>query len=246
MPGKGLEYALAMQSLLQRIVQTQMGAIEHAARIVADAVAGDGIVYTFGTGHSHVVAEDVAYRAGGLAPVDAILEASLTGHEKVRQSEFMERVEGMARVIFGYYGVSSRDALVVISNSGRNAAPIEMAALAKEHGVPVVAITSLAHSQGTASRHSSGKKLYQLADVVIDNLCPKGDAMVRLEGLPVPVGAGSGVAGMFILHTIIVQAIQDLQERGLRPPVFMSGNLDGADEFNKALLERYRGRVKVW
>lgn len=246
MAGKGLEYALAMQSLLQRIVQTQMGAIEHAARIVADAVAGDGILYTFGTGHSHVVAEDVAYRAGGLAPVDAILEASLTGHEKVRQSEFMERVEGMARVIFGYYGVSSRDALVVISNSGRNAAPIEMAELAKEHGVPVVAITSLAHSQGTASRHSSGKKLYQLADVVIDNLCPKGDAMVSLKGLPVPVGAGSGVAGMFILHTIIVQAIQDLQERGLKPPVFMSGNLDGADEFNKALLERYRGRVKVW
>lgn len=246
MAGKGLEYALGMQSLLQRIVQTQMGAIEHAARIVADAVAGDGIVYTFGTGHSHVVAEDVAYRAGGLAPVDAILEASLTGHEKVRQSEFMERVEGMARVIFEYYGVSSRDALVVISNSGRNAAPIEMAELAKEHGVPVVAITSLAHSQGTTSRHSSGKKLYELADVVIDNLCPKGDAMVRLEGLPVPVGAGSGVAGMFILHTIIVQAIQDLQERGLKPPVFMSGNLDGADEFNKALLEHYRGRVKVW
>ncbi|MGD0575739.1 MAG: SIS domain-containing protein [Anaerolineales bacterium] len=246
MAGKGLEYALAMQSLLQRIVQTQMGAIEHAARIVADAVAGDGIVYTFGTGHSHVVAEDVAYRAGGLAPVDAILEASLTGHQKVRQSEFMERVEGMARVIFEYYGVSSRDALVVISNSGRNAAPIEMAELAKKHGVPVVAITSLAHSQGTTSRHSSGKKLYELADVVIDNLCPKGDAMVRLEGLPVPVGAGSGVAGMFILHTIIVQAIQDLQERGLKPPVFMSGNLDGADEFNQALLERYRGRVKVW
>jgi uncharacterized phosphosugar-binding protein len=244
--GKGLEYTLAIQSLLQRIVESQMESIAHAAHIVANAIAGDGILYTFGTGHSHVIAEDVAYRAGGLAPVDAILEASLTGHEKVRQSEFMERVEGMAAVILDYYEISGRDALVVISNSGRNAAPIEMAELAKASGVPVIAITSLAHSQGTTSRHSSGKKLYQIADVVIDNLCPKGDALIHMEGLPVPVGAGSGMAGMFILQTIIVQAIQDLLELGIQPPVFMSGNLDGADEFNHNLLQRYRGRVKVW
>ena len=246
MPGKGLEYALTIQSLMQRIVETQMEKIESAAHIVADAIAGDGILYTFGTGHSHVVAEDVAFRAGGLVPVDAILEASLTGHEKVRQSEYMERVEGMAAVIIEYYGLTSRDALVVISNSGRNAAPIEMAQLAQERHVPVIAITSLAHSQGTTSRHSSGKKLYQIADVVIDNLCPKGDAMITMEGLPVPVGAGSGVAGMFIMHTIIVQAIQDLLERGVQPPVTMSGNLDGADEFNNALLRRYQGRIKIW
>jgi uncharacterized phosphosugar-binding protein len=246
MPGKGLEYALAIQSLMQQIVETQMEKIERAAHIVADAIAGDGILYTFGTGHSHVVAEDVAFRAGGLAPVDAILEASLTGHEKVRQSEYMERVEGMAAVIIEYYGLTARDALVVISNSGRNAAPIEMARLAQERQVPVIAITSLAHSQGTTSRHSSGKKLYQIADVVIDNLCPKGDAMISMEGLPVPVGAGSGVAGMFIMHTIIIQAIQALLERGVQPPVFMSGNLDGADEFNNQLLARYQGRIKIW
>jgi uncharacterized phosphosugar-binding protein len=246
MPGKGIEYASMMHSLLDQIIESQMVNIERAAQLIGDAIAADGILYTFGTGHSHVVAEDVAYRAGGLAPVDAILEASLTGHEKVRQSEFMERVEGMAAVIIDYYGITSKDALVVISNSGRNAAPIEMAALAKERGVPVIAITSLAHSQGTISRHSSGKKLYQIADVVIDNLCPKGDAMIHMDGLPVPVGASSGVAGMFIMHTIIVQTIQNLLERGIQPPVFMSGNLDGSDEFNRHLLERYHSRVKVW
>jgi uncharacterized phosphosugar-binding protein len=246
MQGKGMEYTQAMLAALQRIVEDQMEAIAGAARIVAEAIAADGILYTFGTGHSHVIAEDVAYRAGGLAPVDAILEASLTGHEKVRQSEFMERVEGMAEVIFDYYGISARDALVVISNSGRNAAPIEMAGVAKARGVPVIAITSLAHSQETSSRHSSGLKLYQIADVVIDNHCPKGDAMIRMPGLAVPVGAGSGVAGMFIMHTIIVQAVQELIDRGVQPPVFMSGNLDGADEFNHQLLQRYQGRVKVW
>lgn len=239
-------YTSAIQSILQRIVETQMDQIERAAEIVADTVAHDGILYTFGTGHSHVIAEDVAYRAGGVAPVDAILEDSLTGHKKVRQSEFMERVEGMSEVIFDYYEISSLDALVVISNSGRNAAPIEMAELARSRGIPVIAITSLAHSQGTTSRHSSGKKLYQLADIVIDNLCPKGDALVRLDGLPVPTGAGSGIAGLFILNTVIFRAVQILLERGVQPPVFMSGNLDGATEYNQTLLDKYKHRIKVW
>jgi uncharacterized phosphosugar-binding protein len=193
-----------------------------------------------------VIAEDVAYRAGGLAPLDAILEPSLTGHEKVSQSEYMERVEGMAAVILDYYHVSSRDALVVISNSGRNAAPIEMADGARARGVPVIGITSLQHSQGTTSRHSSGKKLYELADVVIDNCCPKGDCLLHLDGLKPPVGAGSGVAGLFIMHSIVVQTTQNLLDWGIQPPVFMSGNLDGSDKFNQVLLARYQGRIKIW
>jgi len=246
MATQGMEYAAAMQIVLQRIVETQMQRVENAAEIIAEAIANDGILYTFGTGHSHVIAEDVAYRAGGLAPVDAILEPSLTGHSKVWQSEYMERVEGMAEVILNYYGISSKDTLVVISNSGRNAAPIEMAAGAKGRGAPVVAITSLAHSNGTDSRHSSGKKLYQLADVVIDNCCPKGDCLLHLDGLRAPIGAGSGVAGLFIMHSITVQVTQNLIERGIEPPVFMSGNLDGSDEFNRAVLERYKGRIKIW
>lgn len=246
MKKQALEYAQAMQTILNTIVEQEMGKIIQAADVIANAIAQDGILYTFGTGHSHVIAEDVAYRAGGLVPVDAILEASLTGHEKVRQSEFMERVEGMAGVIMDYYNPSARDAIVIISNSGRNAAPIEMAMHAHQRGLPVIAITSLAHSQGTTSRHSSGKKLYELADIVIDNHCIKGDAMIHMEGLPMPVGAGSGVAGLFILHTIIVQTIQSLLDRGIQPPVFMSGNLDGAELVNVPLRERYKGRIKIW
>jgi uncharacterized phosphosugar-binding protein len=246
MKDKALEYAHAMQTVLNTIDEQEMGKIIQAAEVLADTVAQDGILYTFGTGHSHIVAEDVAYRAGGLVPVDAILEAALTGHEKVRQSEFMERVEGVAKVIMDYYRPSPKDAIVIISNSGRNAAPIEMALEAHARGMQVIAITSLAHSQGTTSRHSSGKKLYELADIVIDNYCIKGDAMIRMEGLPMPVGAGSGIAGLFILHTLIVQTIQTLLDRGIKPPVFMSGNLDGADLINVPLRDRYKGRVKIW
>jgi uncharacterized phosphosugar-binding protein len=243
---KALEYTKAIQDIIEKVIATQMDAIQEAAEIVAETVANDGILYTFGTGHSHVIAEDVAYRAGGLAPVDAILEASLTGHEKVFQSEYMERVEGMAEVILNYYKPAPKDALMVISNSGRNAAPIEMADIARQRGMKVIAITSLQHSQGTSSRHSSGKKLYQIADIVIDNGCPKGDCLLHLDEMRQPIGAGSGVLGLLIIHTIIVQAIQNLVERGIDPPVFMSGNIDGSDEFNQPFLDRYWGRIKIW
>jgi uncharacterized phosphosugar-binding protein len=246
MKNMALEYAKAVQGVWQGILDTQMDAILQAAEFVAEAVANDGILYTFGTGHSHVIAEDVAYRAGGLIPVDAILEASLTGHQKVYQSEFMERVEGMAEVILNYYRPTPKDTLIVVSNSGRNAAPIEIAELARKRGLKVTAITSLQHSKGTESRHSSGKKLYQVADVVIDNGCPKGDCLLQPEDLKVPIGPGSGVSGMFIIHMIIVQAIQNLIERGIDPPVGMSGNIDGSEEYNRPIIERYWGRIKIW
>lgn len=239
-------YAAAIQDLLNKITATQAEQIQAAARLVADAVAGDGIVYTFGTGHSHVIAEDVAYRAGGLAPVDAILEPSLTGHQQVYKSEYMERVEGMAEVILNYYEVSPKDVMIIISNSGRNAAPIEMASICQARGIPVIAITSLAHSTGTTSRHSSGDKLYQHADVVIDNLGPRGDCLLQIPGLDQPVGPGSGITGMFILHAIMVQAIQNLVEAGVEAPVLRSGNLDESEAFNKTILNKYKGRIKLW
>jgi uncharacterized phosphosugar-binding protein len=246
MTNSAFTYAEAVNAVLERILETQLDAIGKAAQLVADAIAGDGLLYTFGTGHSHVTAEDLTYRAGGLIPVDAIMERSLSGHEKVAQSEYMERVEGIAKVIWDYYEITPRDALIVISNSGRNAAPIEMAMIAKEKGVPVIGVTSLAHSQGTTSRHSSGKKMYEFCDVVIDNLCPKGDCLLHLEGLEQPVGAGSSVATLFILNMIITQSAQNLLDRGIEPPVGMSGNLDGSYEYNKHLIDRYKGRIKVW
>jgi len=246
MTNSAIKFMNAIDGVLNHILETQMGAIEQAANIVADAIAGDGLLYTFGTGHSHITAEDLTYRAGGLIAVDAIMERSLTGHEKVAQSEYMERVEGLAKVIFNYYEITPKDALIIISNSGRNAAPIEMAMIAKERKIPVIAVTSLAHSKGTTSRHSSGRKMYEFADVVIDNLCPKGDCLLHLDGLEQPVGAGSSVATLFILNMIVTQACQNLLDKGVVPPVGMSGNLDGSLEYNKHLIDRYKTRIKIW
>jgi uncharacterized phosphosugar-binding protein len=241
-----LIFPTAINNLLNKIVELEIENIHKAAILVANSLANDGILYTFGTGHSHVIAEDVAYRAGGLAPVDPILEPSLTGHQHVVKSEFMERVEGIAGVTLEYYGVQERDVLIVISNSGRNAAPIEIADLAREKGIPVIAVTSLSHSRHTTSRHSSGKKLYEIADVVIDNHCPKGDCLIRPNEKYPSIGPGSGIAGMFIIHYIIILTIQELIERGIDPPIFTSGNLDEGYCLNKKYLEHYRGRIKIW
>ena len=239
-------FAEVIQELIGRLAESQAAAIEQAAVMVADTIERDGIVYTFGTGHSHCVAEEVVYRAGGLAPVDAILEPSLTGTTDVVKSEYMERVEGMGRLILEHRRLTPQDMLIIISNSGRNAAPIEMALEAKARSIPTVAVTSLDYSRRTTSRHSSGKRLYEVVDVVIDNGGILGDAVLQLPGLAQPVGPTSNIAALFILHSMMATAAQRLLERNVEPPVFWSGNLDGARERNQALLDRYWGRIRTW
>lgn len=235
-----------IHEVLNRVEDTQSQAMEAAARLVADTIQRDGIVYTFGTGHSHCVAEEVVYRAGGLAPVDAILEPSLTGTTDVVASEFMERIEGIATVIFDARRVGPNDLLIIISNSGRNGATVEMALAAKAKGVKTVAVTSLEYSMKTTSRHSSGKRLCEVADVVIDNCGVLGDAALHLDGLEQPVGPTSNIAALFVLHGTLARAAEIMLERGFLPPVFWSGNLDGAREKNQALLDHFWGRIKMW
>ncbi|HSN93911.1 MAG TPA: SIS domain-containing protein [Anaerolineaceae bacterium] len=245
-PNQALNYADSIHALLQRIQATQMEKIHEAAFVLAETIAQDGIIYTFGTGHSHLIAEDVVFRAGGLVPIDAILEPSLTGHTQVQKSETMERVEGIAEVIINYYNIQAKDALIIISNSGRNAAPIEMAKIGHERGCRVIAVTSLSHSQGTTSRHSSGKKLFDYADVVIDNQAPKGDTIMQLDGMDAPIGACSGVTGLFIMQMMMVATCQILLEKGIQPQVFLSGNLDSTEIYNESIMKKYLGRIKIW
>ena len=240
------EYAERARGLIDRIVQTQGEAITRAAEMVADTVAAGGVVFTFGTGHSHCIAEDAVYRAGGLVPVDAILEASLSGTTDVSKSERLERLEGFAPAILDHRRLTSDDLLIVISNSGRNAVPVEMAMEARARGIKVVAVTSLRYGEAVTSRHSSGKKLHEVADVVIDNGTEFGDAELRLEGVSNPVGPMSGIAGMFVIHAIMAGAAEVLLSRGIDPPVWESGNKDGATERNARHMDAYVGRIKTW
>jgi len=231
--------------LLKKIEDTQADSFLEAATIVAESIMNGGIVHTFGTGHSHMVAEEPCCRASTMIAVNAMLVPGLKGDTYATLSYEAERLEGYAKHILDYYNVSRKDVLIVISNSGRNAVPIEMAMEAKKKGIKVVAITSLDYSRSVPSRHSSGKKLYEIADIVIDNCCPLGEGLVDVEGVPFKVGPSSTVTGTAIINAIMVQAAQNMVEKGVEPPVCMSGNLPGSDEYNKKFFDKYRNRVKI-
>lgn len=235
-----------VKKILNTVEQTQKQNILKAAQVVAGTIANDGIVYTFGTGHSHCVAEEVTYRAGGLAPIDAVLEPSLTGTTDVVKSEQLERIEGISKIILDHRRITSKDCMVIISNSGRNGAPVEMAIECRKKGITTIAITSLEYAKNVASRHSSGKKLNEAADIVIDNCGVFGDATVNLAGSKVPMGSTSNIIGNCIMHAITIEAARILIESGIEPPVFLSGNLDNCKEVNQKLLDKYWGRIRMW
>jgi uncharacterized phosphosugar-binding protein len=188
----------------------------------------------YGSGHSALIAQDAAGRAGGLVPFLAL--------EDVAHGD-AERLEGLAQVIVARYDLRADGVIIVISNSGINPVPIEMALLCRKAGLTVIAITALAHSTSVASRHSSGRKLYELADIVIDTHGIPGDAGLDLPGGTFKSGATSTVIGASIVQAITVQAAALLAERGIEPPVFISANLPQGDAHNKAIIKRYRSRL---
>jgi uncharacterized phosphosugar-binding protein len=199
-------------------------------------VAGGGIVYAFGSGHSQSVALEFYYRAGGLAPCDVIEE---------RTFGRAERLPGYAAVLLEPYPLGANDLLIVASNSGRNPLPVEMALEARRRGARAVGITSVAHSRTVAARPPLAQRLFEVCDVVIDNCAPPGDAAVALGAAPgVRVGGLSTLAGVFIAQTLVCRAAELLAARGHAVPVFCSTNLDEGDERNRGLLEGLRGRVR--
>ncbi|MDH7601538.1 MAG: SIS domain-containing protein [Armatimonadota bacterium] len=228
-------YYCIVNDLLARIASTQHERIQQAAKVIADHIADGGILYLLGSGHSLAVAMEAFHRAGGLAPVDVIYD---------RTFGRAERLEGYAETLLKDYNIPAGGVVIIISNSGRNALPIEVALHCKARGITTIAITSLAHSQAVSSRHSSGKRLFEIADIVIDNCGVFGDAALDVEGVPAKVCPTSGIAGMFIIESIVAQVIENLVKAGHEPPVFISANVDGGDEHNARLYEKYWHRIR--
>jgi uncharacterized phosphosugar-binding protein len=226
-------FTLAVERL-QTLARESGDAIHRAAQAIADAIANDHDFLLFGSGHSALIARDAAGRAGGLVPALQI--------EDVADGDG-ERLEGMAKVILGHYQLRAGSVIVIISNSGINPSPVEMAIMAKAAGLTVIVITSLAHSQAVQSRHSSGKKLYEVADIVLDTHGVPGDAALELPGTPARSGALSTLLGSAIIQALTVQAAALLAERGIEPPVLISANVPGGDAHNRALVERYWPRL---
>jgi len=230
--------------ILRDAVESEQEKIQRVSKIVADSVMEGGVLHMFGTGHTMILAEEVFYRAGSLAAINAMLDNGVSIRFGGTRSSQMERLEGYAEIIIEQYEVRPGEVIIVLSNSGRNAVPIEMAMIAKRKGLKVVAITSLAFSRSVPSRHSSGKRLFELADIAIDNKVPPGDAAMEIGNFPQKMGPVSTIINAALLHTIIMGACQIMLEKGILPPVWMSANLEGGDEFNLKYISRYKGRAK--
>jgi len=233
------KYLEFVMSKLKEVQETQSGNIEKAADLIVESCKKGGRFYVFGSGHSHMVAEELYIRAGGLAYVKGILPPELMLHEMPNKSTYLERLDGYAKSILDLYKVNKDDTIMVVSNSGRNNVPVEMCLYSKEIGASVIALTSLKHSTQVESRHKSGKNIYEIADVVIDNCAEKGDAAFYVEGFNIPTGPTSDATGIAIAQAIIVTVIDKLVKEGIDVPVFKSSNLDGADEYNNELFNKY-------
>ena len=239
------EYINKLQHILGRIEKEQSVNIRRAALSIADTIQKGGIVHTFGTGHSHIIAEEAFFRAGGIAAINPIYDERLIFLKGALESTRAERESGLAAALIEKENVKEGDAAILISNSGRNAAPVEMSLEMKQRGVFVIAITSIEQSSSSAPRHASGKRLFEIADIAIDNCVPPGDALMSIPGLTSKTAASSTVAGAAIIHSIVLEAIGELISRGVTPPVLQSANLDGttANTLRDA-LKNYRDRIR--
>ena len=237
-------YFAHVQSKLEEVLEHELPNIEKAADFVVESCKQGGKFYVFGTGHSHMIAEELYLRAGGLALVHGILPGEMMLHQMPNKSTYLERIEGYAKAMVELYRLDEKDTIMVISNSGRNAVPVEMCIEAKKVGAKVIAMTNMKHSVSCESRHSSGKKMYELADVAIDNCGDIGDASFPIEGLDTCIGPTSDAVGITIAQALVCEVVDKLVKEGIEPPIFKSSNVDGGDEHNHEMFEKYYGYWK--
>lgn len=229
---------------LQAVAEKERGHIEQAAEMMVEAIVAGKSLYSFGASHSFMITEEMVYRTGGLMLVNPIYPHGMNLFVRpLTATSRWERIVGLGKEILASSPAAAGDVLILASTSGRNAVVIDMALAAREQGIQVIGITSLAYSGGVGSRHPSGKKLLDLCDVVIDNGAPYGDAAVAVPGFPQKVGPLSSLTGIAIANSIVVEVVRGLVARGVKPPVFMSANLDGGDAYNAERLAENRDRI---
>ena len=228
------QYFSTVGQLLEQVLASQRQTMARVAELWAELIQQNHIIYTFGSGHSRYIAGELYFRAGGLAPIMRIDDPA---------EGRAERIEGYAINFVGKYDIQPGDSLVVISNSGINPVPIEVALTGKQMGATVIAVTSLTYSQQAVSRHSSGKKLYEVVDIVLDTMVPKGDAVVEIPGRDWCVSPVSTMISVAMLNAVVAQTACNLAVSGKQPPVFISANVPEGDTHNQQMVEQYWRRL---
>ena len=233
-------YLACITNILNKIVSTQNDKLSKASQMVAEVIKNNGIIYIFGCGHSHLIGLDCFYRAGGLVNVSAMLDTDLMLHNGAAKSSKMEKISGIAESIFERYCITDNDLLIVVSTSGKNAVPVEMAEIASQNGINNIAVVSSAYF----ADKKDAPMLYETASMYIDNCVPHGDAVIDISGAETKMGSVSTAASSFILQTILMEGADIAGKDGASLPVYMSGNIEGGAEFNKKLISRYMPRIK--
>lgn len=233
-----LEFIKRSQTLQHEVQQANAEALATAGSAIGASLAAGGVLHTFGSGHSAILARELVHRAGGLAPVSAITDPT---------GGWPEKLPGYGSRLFAryeeQYGFQPGEVVIVISNSGRNPSPIEIAFEAKARGGRVVAVTGLPMSRKTSSLHPSGKRLFEIADHVLDTLGETGDAVIPVPGEPLRTGPMSSVSGVLLLNLLALETIDWMLGHEHRPPLLQSANTEGGAERNAELSARYRGRL---
>ena len=237
-------YKNIVVDLINSIETTQYDSIGKAGLLIWQSLSNEGVLHVFSTGHSHMIAEELFYRAGGLIQVNPIFDPNLMLHEGAIKSTALERLPGYAEALFDTVEFRKGEPIIIMSNSGINVVPIEMAVLAKKHGMKVIAVTSISISSMLEPRHPSGIKLMDVGDVVIDNCIKDGDAVLELPNMGQKVGAVSSIAAIYIAQKIVLGVINEFIKNDQVPPVFMSANIPGGDEHNAKLVKKYKKKIR--
>lgn len=230
--------------LLEKERESQKKELLKAANLIAECIKREGLIYIYGSGHAHMSGEELFYRAGGLGNVYPVFIEPLMLHEAAVRSSQLEKEEGYLTVVFEKLPICEKDLVIIVSTSGRNAAPIDAAMIAEKKGAGLITLFSREYSLSAPSGHSSGKRLMDFGDARIDNGVPAGDACLIVEGIETKVAPVSTIVNLTILQSVTAEAVSICADSGFTSiPIFESGNMEGGMQHNESVLERYRQQI---
>ncbi|NLM77554.1 MAG: SIS domain-containing protein [Ruminococcaceae bacterium] len=239
------KYFARLKEILLKIEDTQGPNIEAAADVLVQAIRTGHCVYAFGCNHANLLAKELVYRTGGLAVINTIEAPGLDFDVRpATLTTDMERLHDYGAILVRAAGIKTGDVFIIHSESGRNAVTVDAARQAKEIGATVICLTNLDYSRSVSSRHASGKRLFEVSDIVLDNCGDIGDTVVDIPELGQKVAASSTAAGAALLQALVAEVIARMVAANELPPVFISSNMEGGDEHNKKIMEQYKSQIK--